>query len=204
MSVEFDVTARLKGALGEALLAEHKAAVREFFAEWCLEELRTNSPEWIPEVEYRSTFDVGRTPHSYDVCIDGEYATWYPDVFYVLRFESVPDTRRSFDPYAVEYPIEVKTGQSSELSKNQRAVMATIEQQANLIVPLRVRVDIDDLPKTFTAQPHRITNTDDGALPDYTAEDPSPATDAIGADSDSTTLSSFSTDSGHDPDDEGR
>jgi hypothetical protein len=199
MSDAFEVTARLKGALGETLLTEHKAAVQEYFREWCLEDLETHSPDWIPEVDHRTRFDIERTPHSYDVCIDGDYATWYPDCFYVLQFEPTTDRHRTFEPYRVEYPVEVKTGASSELSDNQRAVMATIEQQDNRIVPLRVRVDITALPEQFSVTPHRVRHTGDTPIPTYTTEDAAPGPPFEPEGTDSTTLATFNSD---DTDDE--
>lgn len=195
MSNTFDVTARLKGALGETLLSEHEAAVRDFFSEWCIADLETRSPEWLPETEYRTSFAVERVPHSYDVYVDGDYATWYPDVLYALRFEPVRRVQGTDDRYTVEYPIEVKTGQSSELSDNQRAVMATIEQQDDPIVPLRVRVDVGDLPESFSASPRRITHSGDAPLPEYTSNERPRSPDAVRTGPASTTLSAFRDDS---------
>lgn len=171
MTREFSVTASLKGAIGETLLVDHKSAIREYFLDWCLDDLQDNNPEWIPESEYHVTFDIDRTPHSYDVSIDGDFATWYPDGLYTLHFEPSRPVRERFTRYSVEYPIEVKTGQSSELTDNQRAVMATIEQQENPLFPLRIRVEISDLPESFTLVPHRIRHTGDTPLPEYSIDE---------------------------------
>lgn len=171
MSVRFDVTVSLKGAIGETLLGAHTAAVCEPFRAWCLADLESHAPEWLPDGRHRATFDVRRTPHSYDVCIDGDYATWYPDVFSALQFEPHPDGSAAFDPYLVEYPIEVKTCRSSALSENQRAVMATIEQQDTRIVPLRVRVNVSELPEQFSVKPRRITHDGDSRVPDSEGDD---------------------------------
>lgn len=191
MDNEFGVTASLKGAIGETLLTEHQTAIREFFSAWCLDDLEANDPELLPNGKFRTTFSIERAPHSYDVYVDGDYATWYPDALYSLRFE--PATRRhaAFDPYDVEFPIEVKTGTSSELSDNQRAVMATLEQQDTTIVPLRVRVDTTDLPDSFSVRPHRISHSGDRALPEYSAEDPERSAGSTDRAAESTTLSSF-------------
>lgn len=193
MPAEFDVTASLKGALGETLLTEHKTAVRGYFSDWCAADLETNNPEWVPDTEHRTSFDIERTPHSYDVSIDGDFATWYPDALYSLRFEPVRRGSASFEPYTVEYPIEVKTGQSSEVSDNQRAVMATIEQQDIPVFPLRIRVEVTELPDSFYIVPARIQHTGDTPLPDYSTDDtPSPPGETT-MESETRSLSSFKT-----------
>jgi len=170
MADEFQVTSSLKGAIGETLLTEHKSAIREYFSDWCVSDLESHNPEWIPNVEYHVRFDIERVPHSYDIWIDGDFATWYPDALYSLTFQSSSRSKHRFDRYTVEYPVEVKTGQSAELSDNQRAVMASIEQQSNPTFPLRIRVDVGDLPDSFSITPYRIQHTGDGPLPEYTTD----------------------------------
>ncbi|WP_306060374.1 hypothetical protein [Natronococcus wangiae] len=196
MAAEFDVTASLKGALGETLLTEHKAAIREYFANWCTADLETNNPEWIPNTTHRTIFDIERTPHSYDVSIDGDFATWYPDALYSLRFESVRRDSASFEAYTIEYPIEVKTGQSSELSDNQRAVMATIEQQEIPVFPLRIRVDVADLPDSFSIVPNRIQHIGDPPLPNYSTDNTRSPPSETRQESETRSLSSFKTTDG--------
>ncbi|WP_435067585.1 hypothetical protein [Haloplanus sp. C73] len=191
MSEEFQVTASLKGAIGETLLTEHKSAVQDYFIDWCVSDLKENNPEWVPDTEYRVVFDIGRSPHSYDVSIDGDFATWYPDALYELTFNSSYVTGQDFDRYTVEFPVEVKTGQSSELSDNQRAVMATIEQQSNPIFPIRVRVDVSDLPGRFNIVPHRIQHRKDTSLPEYSTEG-TPKPEETKPDSTETSCSSLS------------
>lgn len=176
MSEEFSVTASLKGAIGETLVTEHKSAIEDFFIEWCVSDLEEKNPEWVPDVEYRVSFDIDPYSHSYDVSIDSDFATWRPDAVYELTFDSSYRVPTSFERYTVEFPVEVKTGQSSELSDNQRAVMATIEQQSNPIFPIRIRVDITELPDRFSIIPYRVQHDKETPLPKYSTEDtPKPA-----------------------------
>lgn len=173
MGHEFSVTPKMKGGLGETLLTAHKSAIRDYFTEWCLEDLRENNSEWLPAGEFHHRFDTRRPPRSYDLTIDGAHATWKPDALYEIRFTPPnqfgedPD----FEPYSVQFPIEVKTGRSSELTDNQRAVMATIAAQPDPIVPVRIRVDVSDLPETFDVTATRIG---DGSLPSYETDQPDP------------------------------
>lgn len=193
MPGEFAVTASLKGALGETLLTEHKTAIRESFSDWCTADLEANNPEWLPDTEYRAVFDIERTPHSYDVSINGDFATWYPDALYSLRFEPARRGSARFEPYTVEYPIEVKTGQSSELTDNQRAVMATIEQQDVPVFPLRIRVDVSGLPDSFDVVPDRVQHTDDTPLPNYSTDNTASPPAETRKGSETRPLSSFET-----------
>jgi hypothetical protein len=191
MGHEFSITATLKGAVGETLLTEHKEAVREYFSEWCLENLEEHNQEWIPDVEYRVSFDIERPPHSYDISIDGSFATWYPDGLYTLTFEPAHRVGTTFDRYRVEFPIEVKTGNSSELSANQRAVMATLEQQPKPIVPLRVRVDVSEFPSSFSATPCRVQQYGDEPLPEYDADNVAEMPSETSEDTEATSLTQF-------------
>lgn len=194
MAKELNVTASLKGAIGETLLTEHKSAIRDYFHEWCIDDLESQNPEWIPDIEHRVTFNVERPPHSYDVSIDGHFASWYPDALYTILFTPSPRSSKTFDQYKVEYPVEVKTGQSSELSDNQRAVMATIEQQSRPVFPLRVRVDVSDLPESFSVTPHRIQHSGETPLPEYTNDsNPSPPVETTKV-TGSTSLAQFGAD----------
>jgi hypothetical protein len=171
MAEDFAVSATPKGgAIGEVLLTEHKRAVYDYFSEWCLDSLSEQHSDWLPDEPYHISFDINRPPHSYDVSINGAYASWYPDGMYALRFTPKNRSEADFESYSVDFPIEVKTGTSAELSDNQRAVMATLEQQPNATFPLRVRVDVSELPERFSVTPHLIQHTGDTPLPEYTTD----------------------------------
>ncbi|WP_306061106.1 hypothetical protein [Natronococcus wangiae] len=196
MPAEFDITASLKGALGETLLTEHKTAIREYFADWYTADLEANNPEWIPDTAYRTSFDIDGNIVRMRRPFNGDFATWYPDALYSLRFESVRRDSASFEAYTVEYPIEVKTGQSSELSDNQRAVMATIEQQEIPVFPLRIRVDVADLPDSFSIVPNRIQHIGDTPLPNYSTDSTRSPPSETKQEVETRSLSSFKTTDG--------
>jgi len=123
--IEQEVTNSLRGDIGETLMRGHKGAIQQNMTDRLLEIL---DDKWVPEDEYRLTFRIKSTPYSYDVYLNGDYASWRPDALYSLRFN--PDYGvHSFSQYVVEFPVEIKTGQYAELTDNQRAVMETISRK---------------------------------------------------------------------------
>lgn len=148
--VEQEVTASLQGEIGETLLKRHKNAIEEDMTDELIEILDGRPEGYTHNVR----FDIARTPFTYDVYIDGDYASWRPDALYELTFYG----ERRHDRHSVEFPAEIKTGEYAELTDNQRAVMETISRRDESIVPIRIRVSIDDLPDEFSYVVSPITS----------------------------------------------
>lgn len=164
----FEVTSALRGAIGEALLGGHKGAIEGFFLDWCVDDLARHDPEWLPPGAFSTGLEIARPPVSYDVYVDGDYASWRPDLLYEVAFR--PDRRdASWDPYAVEYPLEVKTGGAAALAENQRAAMRVVDGHDTPVFPVLARVSLSGLPASFEVSVRRVRADRDDPIPDYTA-----------------------------------
>lgn len=133
----FDVAANQYGALGEALVCspEVNPPVLTHFA-------RVDSDLSEREAEtVRVEVDADPEP----VVVAGD-ARWEPDCRAVARL--APDS-----PVLAEYWCEVKAGDGS-FERSQRAAMRAKAREATV---LKIRVDLDELPDSYTAWVRRVT-----------------------------------------------
>lgn len=169
-SGERQVTPQQKGGLGESLLTSHLGEFRRIFEPFVRRDLfsheRERTESFLREIQEDSgAEDLGdvyvdvkirrRRAERYHLYNDGEHFGWIPDCEFGI--EIIPDIRAyTTKMLEFQYPIEVKSGNSSTLSENQRRAMELLEAEDDTTVPVRARVSVDSLPETYEVTFSRI------------------------------------------------
>ena len=129
----FDTTANQYGALGEALICSPTVnpPVLTYFARE-----DPDVPDAPADADLRVELDTSPDP----VVVGTDGKRWEPDCRAAVRLG--PDR-----PLCKEYWCEVKTGDGS-FERSQRAAMRAKAREATV---LKIRVDVRDLPQSYTA-----------------------------------------------------
>jgi hypothetical protein len=152
-----EVTPQQRGGLSEAIVTSHRYEMYEVFGEWAINDLRENENICLTstdEIRVRK-----REMEKWAKCHagDDEY-TWMPDACFEVEVFDIQQTELGYvdgkftTKELVEkftYLIEVKTGKTGSLKRDQRDVMESIEESDKPTIPVRVRIDIDRLPDIY-------------------------------------------------------
>ena len=154
------VTPHQRGGIGEALVESHWYEMYEILGKWAVSDLREHEGEPVTSsddlrVKYRA-LDKWAKYHAGN----NEEMTWMPDCRYKItvltRQTNIGEERVHMAPPSYDYLLEVKTGTSSTLKRDQRDVMEALEESDERVIPVRVRIDIERLPDEYGIHLTRI------------------------------------------------
>lgn len=159
-----DVTPNHIGAIGEALFAAMYGPpplVRQLVLEYC----ETVAPGWVPLDNL--AIQSRRDEHMHVVKLSDEVLKWKRDGAITARYSPIGDERERLEDelgmlsprWSCEFPVELKTGASAALGRNQRTVMEYLADQSG-IQPVFLRFGIDALPDAFTVEEIELVGRD--------------------------------------------
>jgi hypothetical protein len=149
------LTGQQKGAIGEALFSVGHGS-KEVFASWAYHDLHQHERLCPTSPQNISVHHCGRSDCDFHHCDPfSDKPGWLPDFHLYVQPYYNKMAKKKNGP-RIEYLLEIKTGSSSVLSSNQRAVMEYIEKTDNRVVPVRTRVDVSRLPDEFGVKFTRI------------------------------------------------
>jgi len=154
---EVAVSAKQKGALGEALLEGHVQKSTAIIQPWLTAQL-----EQAVDMAEQSTIQITHEPRveTFYVYYDGQHMSWTPDIQYTARVAQSFGPLQSSNDRRIEVPIEVKTGAYAELERNQRAVMELLATERECW-PVVATVDLEQLPTEFGVTLRSVTDDAD-------------------------------------------
>lgn len=141
-----EVTGNQKGALGEALFSV-TSVIQPIFCQWACRDLHQHEHQSPPNPDAIAV----RRCSSKDFCnidhhprpVEGEPG-WIIDT-HIEVGPAHEDHHLPGEP-SYHYLLEIKTGTSSTLGDNQCRAMEQIEREDDRRIPVRARVDVNDLP----------------------------------------------------------
>lgn len=135
-----EVDNRAKGEIGETLVRSMAWNIK------LPDHIQEVAKEKYPEAASEAT-QIQAAKHSggairYAIKED---CVWKPDLLFSIQFFQEDQMR----PFQVKFPIDVKTGPSSGLAKNQRRAIEEIKKREDEIIPCIIWIDISELPEKF-------------------------------------------------------